>query len=163
IPAYHGNFDLPLPDVIHAPFPHFYRHGRDSETEEQFAERMIADIKDIIVQNGADTVAAFIAEPIMGTGGVVVPPPTYFARLQDLLDENDILLIADEVITGLGRLGCHSGTGLFGLKPDIVSLAKGLTSAYFPLSASVISSRIWNVLLDASPKTGPFMHGFTYS
>jgi L-2,4-diaminobutyrate transaminase len=156
-------FDLPIDGIFHAPRPHFYRYGRDGETEAQFTDRMIADIKEIIVREGADTIAAFIAEPVMGTGGVIPPPLGYFARLQELLRENDILFIADEVITGLGRVGSHSATGLYGLKPDIVSLAKGLTSAYFPLSASVISEQIWNTLREASPKTGPFMHGFTYS
>jgi len=99
----------------------------------------------------------------MGTGGVFLPPRGYFARVQEVLAENDILFIADEVITGFGRTGAWFATGLFELKPDIVTLAKGITSAYFPLSASVISEQIWAVLRDASPEMGPFMHGFTYS
>jgi len=163
IPGYHDKFDLPIADVLHAPFPHFYRFGKDGETESRFADRMISDVKTIIAREGADTIAAFIAEPVMGTGGVIPPTADYFAQLQTLLSENDILLIVDEVITGLGRLGSYSGTGFYRLEPDIVSLAKGLTSAYFPLSASVISERIWDVLREASPRTGPFMHGFTYS
>jgi L-2,4-diaminobutyrate transaminase len=99
----------------------------------------------------------------MGTGGAFVPPRGYFAQVQEVLDENDILFVADEVITGFGRTGSWFATGLYGLKPDIVTLAKGITSAYFPLSASVISEKMWNVLRDASPEFGPVMHGFTYS
>jgi L-2,4-diaminobutyrate transaminase len=163
IPGYHKAFDLPGPDVIHASCPHYYLVAEGDETEERFVDRMIAELKDIITREGADTIAAFIAEPIMGTGGVILPPRGYFERVQALLDENDILFIADEVISGLGRTGSHYATGLYSLKPDIVTLAKGLTSAYFPLSASVISEGIWSVLRDASPETGPFMHGFTYS
>lgn len=163
IPGYHKAFDLPGPDVVHASCPHYYRFAEGDETEERFVDRMIDEIKNIIIREGADTIAAFIAEPIMGTGGVIVPPKGYFERLQSVLDENDILLIADEVISGLGRTGAYYATGLYSLRPDIVTLAKGLTSAYFPLSASVISERIWTVLRETSPDVGPFMHGFTYS
>jgi L-2,4-diaminobutyrate transaminase len=163
IPGYHKAFDLPLPDVLHASCPHFFRYAEAGETEEQFTRRMTGELKDIIKREGADTIAAFFAEPIIGTGGVIIPPSGYFEQVQAILDENDILFIADEVISGLGRVGSYYATGLYGLKPDIVTLAKGLTSAYFPLSASVVSERIWNVLRDASPEVGPFMHGFTYT
>jgi L-2,4-diaminobutyrate transaminase len=124
---------------------------------------MVGDLEALIAREGAETIAAFIAEPIMGTGGVFLPPKGYFDRVQELLAEHDILFIADEVITGFGRTGAWFATGLFDLKPDIVTLAKGITSAYFPLSASVISEKIWEVLRDASPEMGPLMHGFTYS
>jgi L-2,4-diaminobutyrate transaminase len=163
IPGYHNAFDLPGPDVIHASCPHFFRFAEGDEDEDHFCDRMVDEIKSIIVREGADTIAAFIAEPVMGTGGVIPPPRGYFEKVQAVLDENDILLIADEVISGLGRTGAYYATGLFSLKPDIVTLAKGLTSAYFPLSASVVSERIWQVLREASPAVGPFMHGFTYS
>ena len=163
IPGYHKAFDLPLADVIHAACPNYFRFAEHGQTEEAFVTGLIAEIKGIIAREGADTIAAFIAEPIMGTGGVILPPRGYFDQIQSILDENDILLIVDEVITGLGRTGTHYGTGLYGLKPDIVTLAKGLTSAYFPLSASVISERMWNTLRDTSADIGPFMHGFTYS
>jgi L-2,4-diaminobutyrate transaminase len=99
----------------------------------------------------------------MGTGGVLLPPAGYFPRVQELLRKHDILFIVDEVITGFGRTGQWFATGLYGLEPDIVTLAKGVTSAYFPLSASVVGERIWNVLERASPEFGPIMHGFTYS
>ena len=163
IPVYHKAFDLPQPDVFHAACPHFYRFAEEGEDEEAFSRRMVEDLKSIIQREGADTIAAFIAEPVMGTGGVLLPPKGYFEAVQDLLRENDILFIADEVITGFGRLGSWFGTGHYNLSPDLISLAKGVTSAYFPLSANVISQRFWDVLSDASEKWGPVMHGFTYS
>ncbi|HWB46201.1 MAG TPA: aminotransferase [Hyphomicrobiaceae bacterium] len=163
IPVYHKAFDLPVPGVVHAPCPHYFRYGAKGETEDAFTARMIADIEALIAKEGAETIAAFIAEPVMGTGGVLLPPKGYFAKLQTVLDKHDILFIADEVITGFGRTGHWFATGGMQLKPDIVTLAKGITSAYFPLSASVISEKIWTVLKDASPEFGPVMHGFTYS
>lgn len=163
IPAYHTAFDLPIPGVVHAACPHFYRFGEVGESEEEFCDRLIADLAAIIEREGPETVAAFIAEPIMGTGGVIIPPPGYYAKVQALLDEHDILFIADEVITGFGRLGHWFGTGALGLRPDIVNMAKGITSAYFPVSATAVSQRVWDVLEDASPRTGAVMHGFTYS
>ena len=163
IPAFHKAFDLPVEGVFHTSCPHFYRFAEKGEDEEAFTTRMVGDLEALIAREGADTIAAFIAEPIMGTGGVFLPPKGYFARIQEVLAENDILFIADEVITGFGRTGSWFATGLFGLKPDIVTLAKGITSAYFPVSASVISEEIWAVLRDASPEFGPLMHGFTYS
>jgi L-2,4-diaminobutyrate transaminase len=163
IPAFHEAFDLPIDGVFHTSCPHFYRFAENGEDEEAFTDRMIRDLGALIAREGAETIAAFIAEPIMGTGGVFLPPRGYFARVHEVLAENDILFIADEVITGFGRTGAWFATGLFELKPDIVTLAKGITSAYFPLSASLVSEQIWTVLRDASPEMGPLMHGFTYS
>ena len=163
IPVYHKAWDLPLEGFLHTSCPHFYRFAEPGETEAAFCDRMLADLEALIEREGADTIAAFIAEPIMGTGGVLLPPAGYFERVQQVLERHDILFIVDEVITGFGRTGQWFATGLYELKPDIVTLAKGLTSAYFPLSASVISSRIWEVLERASPEHGPVMHGFTYS
>jgi L-2,4-diaminobutyrate transaminase len=163
IAAFHKAFDLPIDGVLHTSCPHFYRFAESGENEEAFTDRMIGDLEALIAREGSDTIAAFIAEPVMGTGGGFLPPKGYFARVQEVLAENDILFIADEVITGFGRTGAWFATGLFDLKPDIVTLAKGITSAYFPLSASVISENIWTVLRDASPEFGPLMHGFTYS
>ena len=111
---------------------------------------------------GPETVAAFIAEPIMGAGGVIVPPAGYYERIQAVLRRHDVLLIADEVITAFGRLGCWFGSDLLGLEPDLITVAKGLTSGYFPLSGSIVSERIWRVLVDGSA-AGPFGHGYTYS
>jgi L-2,4-diaminobutyrate transaminase len=163
IPVYHKAFDLPVPDVRHVSCPHFYRFGKAGETEEAFGDRMVAEVEALILKEGPETVAAFIAEPIMGTGGVLMPPKGYFEKLQKVLDTHDVLFIADEVITGFGRTGHWFSTGGMKLKPDIVTLAKGITSAYFPVSASVISQKIWDVLVHASPEFGPVMHGFTYS
>jgi L-2,4-diaminobutyrate transaminase len=163
IPSFHEAFDLPLPGVFHTSCPHFFRFGAAGEDEEAFTRRMVAGLKELVHREGPETVTAFIAEPIMGTGGAFIPPRGYFEQVQAVLDENDILFVADEVITGFGRTGSWFATGLYDLKPDIVTLAKGITSAYFPLSASVISERMWNVMRDASPEFGPVMHGFTYS
>jgi L-2,4-diaminobutyrate transaminase len=163
IPAYHTAFDMPLPGVLHAACPHFYRFGRDGEAEAEFTDRMIEDLTTLIDREGAHTVAAFIAEPVMGTGGVLLPPTGYFEKVQKLLAEKDILFIVDEVITGFGRTGKWFGTSTYGLKPDIINLAKGITSGYFPVSATVVSDGIWSVLTAASAKTGAVMHGFTYS
>jgi L-2,4-diaminobutyrate transaminase len=163
IAAFHKAFDLPLPGVLHTSCPHYFRFRNADESEPAFTDRMLAELEAMIAREGADTIAAFIAEPIMGTGGVLMPPQGYFEKLQRLLAKHDILFIADEVITGFGRTGQWFATGAMQLKPDIVTLAKGITSAYFPLSASVISDKIWNVLRDASPEFGPVMHGFTYS
>ena len=163
IAAFHKAFDLPIEGVFHTSCPHFYRFAEEGEDEDAFTTRMVRDLEALIAREGAETIAAFIAEPIMGTGGGFLPPKGYFAQIQEVLAEHDILFIADEVITGFGRTGSWFATGLFDLKPDIVTLAKGITSAYFPLSASVISEDIWTVLRDASPEFGPLMHGFTYS
>jgi len=163
IASFHKAFDLPVPGVFHTSCPHFFRFGEAGEDEDAFTRRMVGDLKALIHREGPETVAAFIAEPIMGTGGSFIPPRGYFEQVQEVLDENDILFIADEVITGFGRTGEWFATGLYELKPDIVTLAKGITSAYFPLSASVISERMWAVFRDASAEAGPVMHGFTYS
>jgi L-2,4-diaminobutyrate transaminase len=163
IPTYHRAFDLPIEGVLHVSCPHHYRFAEPGESEEGFTDRLVGELKELIAREGADTIAAFIAEPIMGTGGVFLPPPGYFEKIQAVLRDNDILFIADEVITGFGRTGQWFATGLYALKPDIVTLAKGITSAYFPVSASVISEKIWAVLANASAEFGPVMHGFTYS
>ena len=163
ISSYHTDWDLPIDGVIHTSCPHYYRFALPGETEDAFCDRMIAEVEGIIEREGPETIAAFIAEPIMGTGGVLMPPKGYFTRIQAVLAKYDILLILDEVITGFGRTGQWFATGLYGLKPDIVTLAKGITSAYFPLSASVVSEKIWDVLENGSPAHGPVMHGFTYS
>lgn len=163
IASYHQMFDQPLADVLHTSCPHHYRFAHDGESEADFSARMVAEVAALIEREGPETIGAFIAEPVMGTGGVLLPPAGYFEGIQKLLAQHDILLIVDEVITGFGRTGHWFGSGKYGLKPDIVSLAKGVTSAYFPLSATIISNRIWQALAQASPTTGTFMHGFTYS
>ncbi|WP_425105094.1 aminotransferase [Ancylobacter sp.] len=163
IASYHKAFDLPVDGILHTSCPHYYGFAQPGESEAAFSDRMVADLEALIAREGADTIAAFIAEPVMGTGGVFLPPADYFTKVQAVLARHDILFVVDEVITGFGRTGEWFATGLYGLKPDIVSLAKGLTSAYFPMSASIISDRIWSVLEETSPAVGAFMHGFTYS
>lgn len=163
IPMYHRAFDLPIDGVFHVSAPHYRRFAKDGESEEEFSTRLAEELENLILREGPDTIAAFIAEPVMGTGGVVPPPAGYFARVQAILKKYDILFIADEVITGFGRLGSWFGSGHYGLKPDLLTFAKGVTSGYFPLSGVVVSEPIWEVLRDASPEMGAFAHGFTYS
>jgi L-2,4-diaminobutyrate transaminase len=163
IDAYHKAWNLPALDVLYASCPHHYRFAQDGESEAAFCDRLVAEIEAIIEREGPETIGAFIAEPILGTGGVLIPPDGYYRRVQEVLRRHDILFIADEVITGFGRTGEWFGTGLFGLEPDIITLAKGVTSAYFPVSASVIAERVWSVLEAGSAAHGPVMHGFTYS
>lgn len=163
IPIYHKAFDLPIEGVLHAGTPHFFWHGGPGESEEDFAARLAEELDDLIRREGPETVAAFIAEPILGTGGVIVPPRGYYERVQRVLDRHDILFIADEVICGFGRLGSWFGTGFFGLKPDLMTFAKGLTSGYFPMSAVAVSEKVWEVIHAGSDEFGMFAHGFTYS
>lgn len=159
----HIDFDLPFGDrFLHADCPHHYRFAGGGESERDFAARLAGALDDLIQREGPDTIAAFIAEPLMGAGGVIAPPETYFDRVQAVLGKYDILFIADEVITGFGRLGHLFGSQAFGLKPDTVTLAKALTSAYAPLGAVTISEPVYQAMLDESRKVGAFAHGFTY-
>jgi 4-aminobutyrate---pyruvate transaminase len=163
LPNNHIDFDLPIQGILHTSCPHHYRFGLPGETEEDFASRLAIELEEMILNEGPDTVAAFIAEPIMGAGGVIVPPATYFEKIQPILDKYDILLIADEVITGFGRLGQMFGSPVMGMKPDTMSLAKAITSAYQPLSAVLVPEHMYQAMLDESRKIGVFGHGFTYS
>ncbi len=159
----HQHFDLPLPGVVRVGCPHAYRFARDGESPTQFGERLARELDETIVREGPDTVAAFIAEPVQGAGGVIIPPPGYFERVQAVLKKHDVLLIADEVITGFGRLGQPFGTQVFGLQPDLLTVAKMLTSAYLPMSALYVSDAIYQVIADTSAAVGSFGHGYTYS
>jgi 4-aminobutyrate---pyruvate transaminase len=163
LPNNHRDFDLPVPGILHAGCPHHYRFAQPSESEEAFASRLAEELDALIVKEGPDTVAAFIAEPVMGAGGVLVPPPTYFDKIQPVLKKHDVLLIADEVICGFGRLGTMFGLEHFDIKPDMVTMAKQLTSGYQPMSATVVSGAIYDALVRQSEKIGVFAHGFTYS
>jgi 4-aminobutyrate--pyruvate transaminase len=163
LPNNHIDFDLPIANILHTSCPHHYRFGLPGETEEEFATRMAQELEDLILREDPDTVAAFIAEPVGGAGGVTVPPAGYYEKVQAVLARYDILFIADEVICGFGRLGTMFGSTTMGMKPDTMSLAKALTSAYFPLSAVLIPSRIYEAMLDESRKIGTFAHGYTYS
>ncbi len=163
LPAFHAAFDLPMEGVLFASTPHHYHYAKPGESEEEFSERLAGELEELIAREGAGTIAAFIAEPVMGAGGVIPPPRGYFDRIQPILAANDILLIADEVICGFGRLGSWFGSGHYGLQPDLISMAKGLTSGYVPLSAVVVSEEIWSVLKTGSEELGVFAHGYTYS
>ena len=163
LPANHKSFNLPLDGFLHVTSPHHYFNAEPGETEEEFSERLAKELEQTIEKEDPSTIAAFIAEPVMGAGGVITPPKGYFSRVQAILKKHDILFIADEVICGFGRLGTMFGSDMYELEPDMMSIAKGLTSAYVPMSAAIISEKVWEVLRDGSPETGPFAHGYTYA
>ncbi len=160
---FHKKFDLPLSQVVHTEAPYFFRRNELSMTEADFVSHCADELKSLIEREGADTIAAFIGEPVLGTGGIVPPPPGYWEAIQSVLRQYDILLIADEVVTGFGRLGSMFGSQHYGIEPEIVTVAKGLTSAYAPLSGSIVSDKVWKVLERGSDENGPIGHGWTYS
>jgi L-2,4-diaminobutyrate transaminase len=163
IPMVHNAFDLPLERMKHTVMPHYYSNAEPGMSELEFSKWCAAQLEEMIIAEGPDTVAAFIAEPVMGAGGVVPPPEGYFQEIQAVLRKYDVLLIADEVITGFGRTGKWFASETYGIKPDIMTIAKGLTSGYIPMSGSVISEDIWQVLVNGTPEVGAFAHGYTYS
>ncbi|HWX47114.1 MAG TPA: aspartate aminotransferase family protein [Roseomonas sp.] len=162
LPNMHQDFNLPLSGVLHVTCPHFYREGQPGETEAAFVERLAEELEALILAERPETVGAFIAEPVMGTGGVVVPPKGYFPRIQQVLRKYEVLMIADEVICGFGRTGAMWGSERFGIQPDMLTCAKQLSSAYFPISATLVSKAIYEGMLAESDKLGNFSHGFTY-
>jgi 4-aminobutyrate--pyruvate transaminase len=163
LPHLHRDFGLPLEGVLHAECPHYYRYGWPGETEEQFALRLAGDLERLILREGPETVGAFIAEPIMGAGGVIMPPAGYFELVQAVLDKYEVLLIADEVITAFGRTGRMFGCETYAIRPDIITVAKALSSGYQPIGAVLVSEAIHDVMLAQSRKIGTFGHGYTYS
>jgi 4-aminobutyrate--pyruvate transaminase len=163
LPTVHTDFDLPLSNVFHTSCPHYYRYGKDGETEEEFADRMVKDLADLMEREGPDTIAGFIAEPVMASGGVIVPPKTYFEKMCRLLAKHDVRIVSDEVICGFGRTGEWFGAQATGMKPTSVSMAKAITSAYFPLGAIAIEEELYQAMLEESKKVGTFGHGFTYT
>jgi 4-aminobutyrate--pyruvate transaminase len=163
LPMMHRHFDLPIEGIVRVGCPHPYQFARDGESPEAFASRLAAELESTIEREGAHTIGAMIVEPVQGAGGVIVPPPTYFEKIQPILKRHDILLIADEVITGFGRLGQPFGTQVYGLQPDFITVAKMLTSAYVPMSALYISDRVYQAIADASAEVGVFGHGYTYA
>lgn len=160
---FHTAFDLPRAPILHTEAPYYFRREDRSLTEEQFSVHCAAKLEEMILAEGPDTVAAFIGEPILGTGGIVPPPAGYWAAIQKVLKKYDILLVADEVVTGFGRLGTMFGSDHYGMDPDLITIAKGLTSAYAPLSGSIVADRMWQVLVQGSDQMGPIGHGWTYS
>lgn len=163
LPNNHTDFDLPLGGVLRAACPSFYHGGKDGETETQFVERIVGDLETMILRENPDTIGAFIAEPVQGAGGVVVPARGYFDAVQKVLKRYNILLIADEVICGFGRTGSMFGSQTYGIEPDIMTVAKALTSAYAPLSGTMVSKPIFEAMVAESKKIGVFGHGFTYA
>ena len=160
---FHKKFDLPLTQVLHTTSPYYFRRLNPLMSEAQFVDQCVADLESLIEREGADTIAAFIGEPVMGTGGIVPPPAGYWPAIQAVLERHDILLIADEVVTGFGRLGSMFGSDHYGMRPDLITIAKGLTSAYAPLSGSIVGDRMWKVLEQGTDENGPLGHGWTYS
>jgi 4-aminobutyrate---pyruvate transaminase len=161
--AFHKGFDLPDTSVLRAECPHYYRYAEPGETEEEYSDRLAKNLETLIINNNPDTIAAMIAEPVIGSGGILVPPKGYFDKIQKVLTKYDIFLIADEVICGFGRTGEVFGHQAVGMVPTSLSLAKQLSSGYQPISAVVIPDFINDVLVDASKKNGVFAHGYTYS
>jgi 4-aminobutyrate--pyruvate transaminase len=163
LPQLHQGFGLPLDGMFHADCPHYYRYGWPGETEEQFAARLAHDLERLILREGPDTVGAFIAEPIMGAGGVIMPPATYFERIQAVLRQYDVLLIADEVVTAFGRTGQMFGCETYNIQPDMMTVAKALSAGYQPIGAVLVSDPIHETMLVQSRKIGTFAHGHTFS
>ena len=160
----HAAFDLPVTDrVLRTDCPHFYKFGEDGETEEAFASRCAENLEQLILDEGPDTVAAFFAEPVMGAGGVIVPPTGYFEKVQAVLKKYDILMVADEVICGFGRTGNMWGSDTLNIQPDLLTCAKALSSSYLPISAVLISNDLYEPVRDQSGDLGGFSHGYTYS
>ena len=163
LPPFHAQFDLPLPNVLHTDFPHYYRERQEGETEEEFTTRMADSLEALIQSEGPDTIAAFIAEPVMGVGGVIVPPADYYPKIQAVLDRYGIFFIDDEVICGFGRTGKPFGAEAVGMRPTTMTIAKAVSSAYLPISGVIIPEFLYEPMVEASPEVGNFAHGFTYS
>ena len=163
LPTVHAHMNLPLPGFIHLSTPHQYRAAEPHLSEAAFVAQLVAELEETIEREGAHSIAAFIAEPVMAAGGVLVPPEDYFPAMQEVLRRHDILFIVDEVVCGFGRLGKPWGSLAVGIEPDLVTIAKGLTSGYAPLSASLISERVWSVIADHETEFPQLNHGQTYS
>ncbi len=161
--TFHNAFDLPRAPILHTEAPYYFRRPDLSMSEEAFSQYCADKLEELIVAEGPDTIAAFIGEPVLGTGGIVPPPQGYWEKIQAVLKKHDILLIADEVVTGFGRLGSMFGSDHYGMQPDLITIAKGLTSAYAPLSGVIVSESFWRVLEQGSDELGPIGHGWTYS
>ena len=159
----HEDFGLPLAGFLHTEFPHYYRNHQDGETEENFSARMAQALEDLILAEGPDTVGAFIAEPVMGAGGGLVPPRGYWDAMQKIIRKYDLLFIADEVICGFGRTGNMWGSQTYDLRPDMISSAKALSAGMQPISATLLNECMFQAMLDQSRKLGNFAHGFTYA
>ena len=163
LPANHKLFDLPLPGFMHVGTPHHYHNALPGESEEDFATRLAAELEEVIVKEGPETVAAFYAEPFMGAGGVIIPPAGYFEKIQAVLKKYDVLMCVDEVIAGFFRTGNYWGSQTFNIQPDILVCAKALSAAYLPISAVLVNERVFQGIAEGSSTVGTWGHGFTYS
>ena len=159
----HNAFDVPLPTILHTDCPHYYRHARPDETEDEFSSRLADNLTRLIHEEGPETIAAFIAEPFLGAGGVIPPPRGYFEKIQPILHEHDILFIVDEVISGFYRTGNLFASETYDLRPDLITMAKALSAAYQPIGAVMMNERIHDALVEGSRKFGLFGTGYTYS
>jgi 4-aminobutyrate--pyruvate transaminase len=163
IPANHKLFDLPLPNFFHIDTPHFYREQISNETEEGFVARLTSNLEELIIKEGSDSFMAMIAEPLIGAGGVLIPPKNYFPAIQAVLDKYDIPLIDDEVVCGFGRTGNCWGYETFSMRPSSITIAKALSSGYIPISAVIVPEDVFEPIKKASNDVGVFGHGYTYS
>lgn len=161
--SFHKHFDLPLPNILHTDAPSYYRDARDGETEAEFASRLADSLDKLIVSEGPETVAAFVAEPVAAVGGVLVPPATYYEKVQAVLRRHRVFFVDDEVICGFGRTGNPFGAQTYGIEPTTMTVAKALSSAYLPISAVVIPEFMYQPFVKAAGEIGTFGHGFTYS
>ncbi|MBI2717238.1 MAG: aminotransferase class III-fold pyridoxal phosphate-dependent enzyme [Rhizobiales bacterium] len=160
---YHDNMDLPVSQVLHTGAPHHYWGSEPGETEEVFSRRRADELEQLILREGPETIGAFIGEPVLGTGGIIPPPANYWRDIQSVLKRYDVLLIADEVVCGFGRTGADFGSTMYGMEPDLVTVAKGLTAGYAPLSGVIIGERVHAIMEEAAERVGPFSHGYTYT
>jgi len=163
LPGMHNLFDLPKGPILHVSAPYYYRNAPDGMSERDFSRQLAKELEDLIEREGGDTIAAFFAEAVMGAGGLIPPPEGYFEEITPILKKHDILFVADEVVSGFGRLGTYWGSQTYGYEPDLITSAKGVTSGYFPMSAVLISPKVWDVLEANADKVGVFGHGYTYS
>lgn len=162
LPHLHKEWNLPLPGFLHTDCPHYYRYAQPDESPEQYAKRCAESLEALILREGPETIAAFFAEPLMGTGGVLLPPPTYFEHVQAVLRKYSILFVVDEVITGFGRTGNLWGSQTYDLKPDILTCAKALSSSYLPISALLLNETVYEAMRTQTDKLGVLGHGYTY-
>ena len=163
LPVFQDHFNLPVDTVKHTVTPHYYYGAEEGMSERAFSRFCAEELEQLVLAEGPDTVAAFIGEPVMGTGGIIPPPEGYWPAIQAVLKKYDILLIADEVVTAFGRIGHDFGCERYGIEPDLITIAKGLTSGYLPLSGVIVGDRVWEVLEQGSERFGPIGHGWTYS
>ena len=163
LPGMHAPFLLPMGPILHTDAPYYYRKAPEGMSERDYSRYLARELEALIAREGANTIGAFFAEAVMGAGGLIPPPEGYFEEIVPILRANDILLVMDEVVSGYGRLGTYWGSQTYGVEPDLITSAKGVTSGYFPMSACFISPKVWDVIEANAARAGLFGHGYTYS